>query len=479
MTEILLLLTAASAAEISTDGEIREVARTISDFPVDAEGTQLDQGFVLEQRIRLGGEVALEHLSFRLSGDVLTGPIAGSPWGIPTPEDALAVDQRFYGSIDALSRDSFALREAAITGQAGPMQLQGGVVTSHWGLGMLANDGDQFRLFGQTRFGDRVIRLRATTRVGELPLYLSSAFDRVIEDDLARMVDGQLAYQAIFSALYRDEFTAGAYVVARTQDEADGIRSTNARVIDLYTEVPFTVAGLTCSSGAEVAYISGFTNRSLSYEALDLLAVRSLGAVGYLEASRNRTGLLLRGGYASGDGNLDDDTTHDFTFDRDFEVGQVLFPEVMGAIGAGTYTLLDDETQSAQPPEGAEAVVTEGAFSRATFFSPALVFNPTDWLTARTGAVLAWGTAPVVQPFYTTQAGGTPTSHHNLPTTGYRLGTEANWSVGVGSALAEVRGQSLHTSLEAQGGHAFLSPDLAGDGPAQVNLYTLTGRLTW
>lgn len=481
MTELLLLLHSAHAADLSLDGEIREVGRTISDFAVDAEGTTLDQGMVIEQRIRLGGGIDWDQVSLGLAGDVLTGPMLGDPWGIPTPGDILAHDQRQYDDISPTSLENFALRRAAVTGTAGPVQLEGGVVTSHWGLGMLANDGDHFRLFGQTRFGDRVLRVRATTRLSQIPLYFSGAVDRVIEDELARWMDGQVANQAIFSVLYRGEsgLKVGAYGVARAQYEADDVRSTAARVLDLYADAPFTGLGMDWRAAVEVAGITGTTNRSMSYNALDELAVRSLGATGRLEASRGRAGLLLLGGYASGDGDLDDDTTHDFTFDRDFGVGQVLFPEVTGAINAGTYALLDDPEFSAQPPPGAEAIVTEGAFQRATFFSPVALINPTDWSTIRAGAVLAWGTAPIAQPFYTTRAGGSPTSHHDLATTGTRLGTELCWAAGVGTELIDVAGETVKGSLEVQGGHAMLSEDLAGPGADRVDLYSLTGRLTW
>ncbi|MDG1484632.1 MAG: hypothetical protein P8R54_33905 [Myxococcota bacterium] len=482
MTELLLLLHTAHAADLSLDGEIREVGRMISDFAVDAEGTTLDQGMVLEQRIRLGGAIDWDQVSVGLAGDVLTGPIVGDPWGIPTPNDILAHDQRQYDDINPTSWEHFALRRAAVSGTAGPVQLEGGVVTSHWGLGMLANDGDHDRLFGQTRFGDRVLRVRATTRLPQTPLYFSGAVDRVIEDDLARWMDGQVANQAIFSMLYRDDsgLKIGAYGVARTQYEADDVRSTSAQVLDMYADVPFSGLGMSWRAAVEVAGITGSTNRSMSYVALDELAVRSLGATGLLEALvPDRGGLILLGGYASGDGDLDDGTAHDFTFDRDFGVGQVLFPEVIGAVNAGTYALLDDPEFSAQPPPGAEAIVTEGAFQRAAFFSPVARFTPTSWSTLRAGAVLAWATAPIAQPFYTTRAGGTPTSHHDLATTGARLGTELCWAAAVGAAPIDVAGETVHGSLEVQGGHAMLSEDLAGPGAERVDLYSLTGRLSW
>ena len=489
----LLLVGASYGADVTLDGEIREVGRMISDFPIDAAGTQLGTGAVLEQRIRLGGGLDWERLSVGLAGDVLTGPIAGSDWGIAPPEDPLAVDQRHYGAVEPFSIDRFALRQASVSGQAGPVQMEVGVVTSHWGLGMVANDGNHERLFGQTRFGDRVFRVRATTRLPDVPLFFSGAVDRVIEDELAQWSEDQVASQTLISILYAEEagLRLGAYGVRRSQQEADELRSTNATVLDLYADVPFAGLGLSWRAAAEVAGITGTTNRALSYGALDQLNVRALGATGLLEVTDDVVGVVLRGGYASGDANLDDDTTHDFTFDRDFEVGSVLFPEVTGAINAGAYALLDDPQYSAEPPEGAEGLVTEGAFQRAAFASPVITLKPRDWLEARAGAVMAWGTAPIAQPFYTVRAGGTPTSHHDLATESPLLGTEACWAVAVSSPLRKSVPESLSGgltkepddslvgSLEIQGGHAFLSDDLAGEGPDQVDLYTLTGRLRW
>ena len=44
----------------------------------------------------------------------------------------------------------------------GNTQVELGLVSSAWGLGMVANDGRTDPLFGRADFGDRTLRLRAT-----------------------------------------------------------------------------------------------------------------------------------------------------------------------------------------------------------------------------------------------------------------------------------------------------------------------------
>ena len=100
-----------------------------------------------------------------------------------------------------------------------------------------------------------------------------------------------------------------------------------------------TLGRHTVRVAGEVAGIFGETDRAQSYNSRDGLQVRSLGFTGLASVSYDplHTNVIFRGGYASGDGNPDDGGSHDFSFDRDFDVGMVLFDEVQGAIDAAAY----------------------------------------------------------------------------------------------------------------------------------------------
>ena len=44
----------------------------------------------------------------------------------------------------------------------GSVAVQSGITTSHWGLGLIANDGNHDQLFARTDYGDRVFRTAAS-----------------------------------------------------------------------------------------------------------------------------------------------------------------------------------------------------------------------------------------------------------------------------------------------------------------------------
>lgn len=446
---------------VETAGEERIIASLLPDVPVDAEGTGTDQGFLLDNRLRATLDLRAQGWSLGTEWDLFTGPVLGDPWGLP-----VEIDERHREDTNPLDAESFRARRAALEGRIGPVAVAAGLMTSHWGLGMVANGGAQDPTFGRTDFGDRVLRLRLATRpLGkEVPWTVALMGDRVVADDTARLLDGQVAWQGVLATLYgtpEGPGRGGLYGVYRDQTEPSGDR-TRVGMVDLYGEGELALgAGLSLSGGLEAAAITGFTGRSRTVNAVDGLQVRSAGLTGYLglDALDDRLGLKVRAGWASGDGDPDDDTTHDFSFDRDHDVGMVLFDEVIAAINAQSYALLSDLEHTGAPPDGVEALVDEGAFKRAAFAQPVLELRPRSWLTLRAGATLAWSTAPVAHPYYTYRAGGTPTNQLDQPTEGNALGTELDWALSVRSSEQGERAV-LRPSLTLQGGHLLPSPNL-------------------
>jgi hypothetical protein len=156
----------------------------------------------------------------------------------------------------------------------------------------------------------------------------------------------------------------------------------------------------------------------------------------------------------------------------------VLFKEVLGAVDAAAYAQISDPENAGAAPWGAEALVTEGAFRRATFVQPLLGGKPLPWLDLSAGALFAWATAPIQQPFATTRNGGVPTNFLGEETSGYALGTEVDWAVKVGDVPMGKEGllARARPALLVQGGHLFASDNLGGGAHT---LLTATGRLRW
>lgn len=464
----------------STSGE----ARLITTLPptelvVDNEGNTLGQSLVLDSRLRAGVGFDWKGFEARTEWDLFDGQLAGDAWDLRGTEDA-----RHRESLDLFSRpDAFTARRLSVGGRVGPVALEGGLVTSRWGLGMLANDGAVDPEFGRNDFGDRVIRLRVATRpIHGKPLTIVVAGDRVVEDELADwspLEGGEEAWQFVGSVIYgeRDAARAGVYYVYRDQTEIDAVRTTRVHVADAYGDLPVDLKGADLRFAIEGAGIFGETSRGQSYTSRDGLAVQSAGVTGLAEARLEAVPLRIaaRGGWASGDTNPDDGESNDFSFDRDFDVGSVLFDEVLGAVDAAAYAQLEDRANSGGAPDGAESLVAEGAFRSAAFVQPIVELTPKKWLSVKAGVLLAWSTRPIQQPFTTARNGGVPTNHLGDATDGYDLGTEINWSVKLGDVPMK-RVWHLQPALLLQGGHLLAAENLGGE---TVTVVSAAARMRW
>ncbi len=478
----MILLACISFAEEWTDlAEYRAIATIAPGMVTDTGGGSSAQGFVLDQRLRLGVDGKAGAWRFAAESDFLSGQVLGDTWGIPGEED----DRRRW-ALDSFSVSGIAPRRLSGGVDTGVGKFDLGLTTSNWGLGLVANDGAADPLFGRTDFGDRVFRLRYGTQPAE-HWTLVVAADLVAADDSAELLDGQAAGQGVVALVYgaRGPTTAGLYGVFRHQvenafDPPGNERFTDVGVLDAYARVQRPLGKWSLDAAVEGAGIFGRTDRALSYNARDALDVRSAGLVGRVVATdaKDRLGVHLRGGFATADGNPDDGASNAFTFDRDFDAGVVLFDEVQGALDAAAYAQLSDPAYSGQAPDGADALVSEGALRGATYVQPAVVLKARPWLAVRLGAVLAWSNAPIAQSFESFRNGGVPTNHLGVETSGYFLGSEVDWALILGDVSPPggnpVAKPKLRPSLWIQGGHGFLSADLGGE---RVDVVSLAGRL--
>lgn len=491
-----LLLAAAALAgpvQLETDGEARVVVTDTPDIQVDAEGTKSGQGTVLDTRLRLGGAARIGTWRLRTEWDVLSGQMAGDTWSIDE-----SYDERDRAELRARTLGGVIPRALAVDGRLGDFRVTAGLQTSQWGLGLLANDGAQDNYFGRSDFGDRVLRISATTAPfartaggatlpglpeDRAPILLTLAVDSVVADDLARWSLGQGAYQGIAALQWRGDHarSLGVYGVGRLQLEGDG-RKTSIGALDVTGDwpVPLGDSGWTARVAAEAAGVVGSTTRASSYQGRDGLVVQAgIAALqSSVHAPDDRFVARLHAGWSSGDRDPDDEVTADLAFDRDYDVGMVLFDEWRGAIEAGTSALLTDPQYAGSPPDGIDAVTTEGAFRRASYLQPMVEVNPTPWVTVRVGAVLAVANTLESQPFYSARAGGAPRNHLNEPIEpGLALGSELDWSIRAG-APAEI-GWPIRPEVRVQGGHAFVSERVAGSGERRVDLVMGALFLRW
>lgn len=466
---------AAHGAEVDGHAEVRVVETMPGEIVVDDVGTTTGWGPAVDTRVRLGGGVrAGDRWRAEVEADVLSGQLLGATWDMPD------LDERGRETRRALTADGIVPREAFVGARLPWFDVELGLVTSNWGLGLVANDGATDPWFGRSDFGDRTFRARLATKPiqrGAYPLYVIVAADRVLADDLARIVDGDVAWQGVAAALYADDRTLawgtaprrlGAYGVVR--DQQGGLGHLRAHVVDLYADWSW-VPGPVVRLAAEGAVVVGRTDVARTYAAPDELPVRQAGFVVQSSVGQARWTARLDAAYASGDAAPDDGVVNNFRFDRDYAVGMVLFDELAGALDLGALREATDPALAAYPPEGVETLAAEGAVHQAFALQPAVAVTPLDGIELRGGVVLAWSTAPIAQPFQTFRSGGAPTNHAGLPTTGRYLGTELDWAV----ATREVQGWRVRPQFELMGGHARPSRDLTTT--RSVNHLLLIGRI--
>jgi hypothetical protein len=338
---------------------------------------------------------------------------------------------------------------------------------NHWGMGILANDGDHPTVFGDYRYGAISERVLFATKPGgkDSDFFLAIAGDLVFRDNTARLSRGQQAFQGVLAAFYeRNQNTLGVFTTLRHQenDKTSGspifsyTDDLDAAAIDVHgrivTPIPGDPDGFLFGQ-AEAAYILGSTNfiRSADQAAENAKTqIRSYGgaaAVGFVhrswstgfwkqnDANAKATSLSYLGkanargvpygdivaqlelGYASGDADPYDGTQRRFVFDPNHRIGLLLFDEIMRFQTARSATAATDPllTNANRPTPGVDLLPSNGGVFGAQYINPTVIVRPRHWLDVKAGMVVAQSTSDVVDPYrvatggsYVNYRGGNP-----------------------------------------------------------------------
>jgi hypothetical protein len=414
--------------------------------------------------------------------DVLTGVVGGD-----LAHDVSA-DQTPRDTLDGLSNVQPRWLYADYKSKIGLFRV--GQQPSHWGMGLVANDGDHPSLFGDYRYGDIVERVLFATRPGgaKSPLTVAIAGDVVFRDQYAILTHGDDAYQGVAAATLGDEKNnneIGVYGVYRHQTRSRTSDSAlfpyddviDVGIIDVAGKFAAPVPGTSAFvfGAGEAAAIVGSTNAERT--AAQALArartqVRQFGGaiqlgvvhVAHKSASAPKpdgrssraTGAgdaaakaafgdvvgQIEVGYATGDSNPNDDVEHRFTFNPNHKVGLLLFDEVMRFQTARAATAAQNPllANGARPTPGADLLPSNGGVIGAQYINPTVIVRPRRWLDLKAGVVVAQATADVVDPYrlatqgaYVNYQGGDP-KRHDL---GVELdgGVETRWRLDYGLML--------------------------------------------
>ncbi len=380
----------------------------VSSFPLDRSGTTLDSNFFFLPVLRVGA-----HLENRYSQEVL--------WSFDYEHDLLTGTQN-GAPVDAIgahlpngrrTHDEIRRLFLRTTIPAAHLVIGGGYTLSHWGLGLLANDGAHGWMpgnayFGDPRSGDRVIRATiGTTPLTRARIVLRAAWDDVRGDDV--LLRGDEAEQFIGSVLVGQglDHSAGIYIVYRPQD-ARVRRGFDVVVYDLFAQTRHGLgrAGL-WTLGGEVAVVNGSTSLAptVDFPKHDILQV---GAAVKSTLDRGNHGFAFDFLFASGDENFDDEEQNAFKADPNFELGLILYRFVLAAQTARATVTAADPNLVGRPVPDLDRIPTRGAPTNTVAVFPRAWWRPLEELTVYGGPLLAWSDVRLADAFETRIAGGDP-----------------------------------------------------------------------
>lgn len=336
-----------------------------------------------------------------------------------------------------------------------------GFNTSHWGLGLVANDGAHGFTPGSAAFidprgGDRVLRgFVATGPHTDLKLFASIAFDDVVDDDA--LLDGDDAQQLAAAVLIGRGLasSAGIYVVRRNQDSGAG-GSIDVNVVDVTARTSGELEGLgTWSVEGELAHVFGETTVAGTPE-FPAQDVSQLGIALRAGLDGGFLGGVLDLLYASGDQNLDDRGQHAFKVDPNYPLGLLLHRHLLAAGSARSVHNAADPELSGLPPRGLNRIPTRGSVSNTLALFPRIFWRPVSSLELYGGPLFAWSATPNIDPLHTRLAGGTPRNAFDRAPGNY-LGTELDLGI-------RYRPEIYGTLLELGGEFGVLAPGSAFEG---------------
>lgn len=409
-------------------------AKTTS-FAVDATGAKApdDPELLARLRVKLSFDSAEHWAAFGIQGAAGTELQQSHAFGPTLPGDRLPgaqtpLDQAYQPTEGWLG---------ATLGKAATVRA--GLMGSHWGLGLLANDGaiDQTssNWFVVPRLGDRVTRAALVLtpwRGTDSPLrglVVSAAMDQVYADDV--LLPGDTARQMVGAVkLYTapDQWF-GLYVAKRDQHNlAD--RGINVTAIDAAADYALTPKWGSLRLQAEAAMVMGTTTLGATPDHVSHDVQQ--GAAMARATAKTEAGMQaqLDVAWMSGDKTLEDGKVTAFRADPNLQFGLILFPRVLAYQSGRARLRASDPQLIGTPAEDLDRLATGGSISSAVLLYPKVGQAFADHGEVYGGVLLALAPSPLADPRSSrTAGGGQPFNYLGNAPDGLALGTEINFGV--------------------------------------------------
>ena len=312
---------------------------------------------------------------------------------------------------------------------------------SHWGLGMMANSGDDIArewgdtIFGDDRgYGDLVSRVAFATK--PMLFFSQSDFaqklifvigaDKVRRDDHIRDAMGDEAYQGLGALKYMDGTNElGMYMAYRDLQDRNGAEL-QAWACDIAGKGDRRFGDILLYGKGELAYVTGNTNIAANYAHRDSLDVKQLGYVGQVGLSYTPWGAAadIETGYASGDSNPYDGNVRNFSFDPNYNPSLLLFEYVRTAETIAAAANASDPERVAAPPQAIRFLPSQGSVSNTVYVRPTARYSLGEF-GARLAVMWAWSEEDLIDPYNTTME-SEATNFQGGSASNRFLGTEVN-----------------------------------------------------
>ena len=448
-----------------------------NDFPVDRYNHTVETEGILYTLFRLKASIssgkALHpiYLKAEYEQDFLKGPVLANEQdikgvGLPYTEDV----------------DMAQLRKAYMQASFGNwFTVGGGYTTSDWGLGFVANNGDHHwssksAQFTHSKGGDITNRiLFATGPHTDQNILVSLFLDNPQDDDV--LLSGDEAFQAGGAIMFGSKlnslglsgYKTGLYGIHRWINHP-GNKTTQATVLDIFGGLLFSMGEkLHLSVEFEGVLIFGETDLapSTDFPVHDLL---NGGGVFRVSLDADFVGCVFDFVYASGDANNYDQSQNAFKSDPNFNMGFLLFDQVLASQTGVTPTTASDPDLVGIPSDDLDRIPTRGSITNTLSAYPRLWFKPLKMLEIYGGVLFALADRPYHDAANSRLEGDLRNSL-NGPTGNY-YGTEIDLGI---RFWIPIYGVTLELGVE---GGVFL-PGNAFDTPtgSMESVYGLRGTL--
>jgi hypothetical protein len=373
----------AQAAEFRLDGYYRfrgELFDTLS-LDRDDESSELVRTY-MEHRLRLVPHIrinsnvhvfldldVLDLLKFGSNPEVLQAVGAsmesGDAFDEPVPLSGSVLPGQDY-------RESLFVRRAWVELYTPYVDLKIGRMGSHWGMGLMANDGD---CAVDCDYGDTVDRIMISTSRLD-PVRINLAVDTRAEGFINRDDD---THSFLLSGGYLGEVhQVGAYV-RWTRQPSNRFNLVHGDIYGATTLGPLSME-------LEALLLWGAASDSdIGVEDLKIL---SAGGAFRAKLAISPWTAGVEVGLATGDKDPTDNVWHTMRFDRDHDVAFLMFEEMMPTFEYGDLALEDNGNI-----DMSRAVTGEGV-SNAFYLKPSFDVDVRDNLSAGIAAVLAFPVVP-------------------------------------------------------------------------------------